>query len=59
MKIISIESKTVGGKEYSIVKGYSDTSISKREYQDTVEAYGRELVHFAKKGNIYDIIVTA
>ena len=59
MKIISIESKTVAGKEYSIIKGYSETVVSKRQYQDTVEAYGNELVHFARKGNIYDIIVTA
>ena len=59
MKIISIESKTVGGKEYSIIKGYSESAVSKRQYQSTVEAYGNELVHFARKGNIYDIIVTA
>jgi hypothetical protein len=59
MRIISIESKTVSGKEYSIIKGYSEAIVSKRQYKDTVEVYGNELVHFSRKGNIYDIIVTA
>ena len=57
MRIISIETKTVAGREYNVIKGYSEKSISKRQYQSDVEGYGSELVHFVKKGELYDIII--
>jgi lysine/ornithine N-monooxygenase len=63
MKIISIETKTVNGREYNMIKAWAPKGFSETQYRSEVESYGSEVVHFQKLagdkiGNVYDIIVS-
>ena len=57
MQIINIETKTILGNDYSLIRGYSEAPISESDYRAQVEAYGQELVSFQRIGNIYNIEV--
>ena len=62
MKVLSINSKDINGQSYNIIKSQSLEAVSEKEYKETTESYGRELVHFHRYskgqfGYIYDIMV--
>ena len=63
MKVLSIETKTVNGKEFNFIKAWAPKGFSETQYRSEVESYGSEVVHFQKLagdkiGNVYDIIVS-
>ena len=62
LKIIKLESKTVEGNTYNLIKAWTPKGFSQVKYQEQVESYGGELIHIKKlsgdkAGNVYDIIV--
>ena len=57
MKTISMQSKTVKGQTYNIMKLYAEYGETENTFRKECEAYGREVVHFEQKGRIVDAIV--